>query len=97
MFTISNISYYGDEKLATDMSSEGDWKRQGLYMGPAVSRKTGYSANLTCLGHFTDLVATRAQFENLDDGVQGEFETFLEERGINSSLALFIPDLAEYK
>jgi len=37
------------------------------------------------------------QFENLDDGVQGEFETFLEERGINSSLALFIPDLAEFK
>ena len=38
-----------------------------------------------------------SQFENLDDGVQGEFETFLEERGINSSLALFIPDLAEFK
>ncbi len=37
MFTISNISYYGDEKVATDMTSEGDWKRQGLYMGPAVS------------------------------------------------------------
>lgn len=37
------------------------------------------------------------QFDNLDEGVQTEFENFLEERGINSSLALFIPDLAEYK
>lgn len=37
------------------------------------------------------------QFDNLDEGVQAEFESFLDERGINSSLALFIPDLAEYK
>ena len=36
-------------------------------------------------------------FENLDPGVQDEFERFLEERGINESLALFIPDYAEYK
>jgi len=41
MFTISNISYYADGKLATDMSSEADWKRQGLYMGPAVSSQAG--------------------------------------------------------
>lgn len=94
MFTISNISYYGDEKLATDMSSEGDWKRQGLYMGPAVSSPAGFAI---CVEDPADLNALCSQFENLDDGVQGEFETFLEERGINSSLALFIPDLAEYK
>jgi complement component 1 Q subcomponent-binding protein, mitochondrial len=36
-------------------------------------------------------------FENLDPAVQDEFERFLEERGINESLALFIPDFAEYK
>ncbi|KAI5122105.1 hypothetical protein M0805_002227 [Coniferiporia weirii] len=36
-------------------------------------------------------------FENLDPGVQDEFEKFLDERGINESLALFIPDYAEYK
>jgi len=33
----------------------------------------------------------------LDEGVQSEFENYLEERGINSSLALIIPDLAEWK
>lgn len=37
------------------------------------------------------------QFDNLDEGVQSEFETYLEERGVNSALALFIPDLAEWK
>lgn len=37
------------------------------------------------------------QFENLDPGVQDEFERYLAERGINESLALFIPDYAEHK
>lgn len=37
------------------------------------------------------------QFDHLDEGLQTDFEAFLEERGIDSSLALFIPDLAEYK
>lgn len=37
------------------------------------------------------------QFDNLDENVQAEFEAYLEERGINSSLALFIPDICEYK
>lgn len=38
-----------------------------------------------------------SQFDNLDENVQAEFETFLEERGVDSSLALLIPDLAEHK
>ncbi|TNY18079.1 mitochondrial glyco protein [Rhodotorula diobovata] len=71
LFTISNIAYYPDADVALGMTSEDDWKRQGLYMGPA--------------------------FDNLDEGVQTEFEAYLEERGINSALALFIPDLAEWK
>jgi len=37
------------------------------------------------------------QFDTLDVTVQDEFERFLEERGINDSLAAFIPDYAEYK
>lgn len=37
------------------------------------------------------------QFDALDETLQQEFETFLEERGIDSNLALFIPDLAEWK
>ncbi|GAA5901735.1 hypothetical protein JCM6882_006053 [Rhodosporidiobolus microsporus] len=71
LFIINNIAFYPDADVALGMTSEDDWKRQGLYMGPA--------------------------FENLDEAVQAEFEQYLEERGVNSALALFIPDLAEWK
>ncbi|GAA5968959.1 hypothetical protein JCM11641_000792 [Rhodosporidiobolus odoratus] len=71
LFIINNIAFYPDADTALGMTSEDDWKRQGLYMGPA--------------------------FENLDEAVQSEFEQYLEERGVNSALALFIPDLAEWK
>ncbi|PPQ80879.1 hypothetical protein CVT25_001888 [Psilocybe cyanescens] len=37
------------------------------------------------------------QFETLDVGVQDEFEKFLQERGINESLAAFIPEYAAHK
>ncbi|KAI0782033.1 mitochondrial glycoprotein [Abortiporus biennis] len=37
------------------------------------------------------------QFDTLDVGVQEEFERFLQERGINDSLAVFIPEYSEYK
>lgn len=37
------------------------------------------------------------QFDTLDVTVQEEFEKFLQERGINESLAVFIPEYAEYK
>ncbi|KAF9809963.1 hypothetical protein IEO21_07193 [Rhodonia placenta] len=37
------------------------------------------------------------QFDTLDVAVQEEFERFLQERGINESLAMFIPEYAEYK
>jgi len=37
------------------------------------------------------------QFDQLDPGVQEEFEKFLEERGVDESLALFVPDYAEFK
>ena len=37
------------------------------------------------------------QFETLDLNFQEEFEKFLQERGINDDLALFIPELIEYK
>lgn len=76
------------------MKAEDDWKRQGLYMGPAVSAaypRTAYSAGASLL------ICCLVQFDNLDEGVQAEFENFLEERGINSALALTIPDLAEWK
>jgi len=37
------------------------------------------------------------QFDTLDVSVQEEFEKYLQERGITESLALFIPEYAEYK
>jgi complement component 1 Q subcomponent-binding protein len=36
-------------------------------------------------------------FSNLDEDLQILMEKFLEERGINTSLALFIPDYVDYK
>lgn len=71
LFLVDNISLYQDESLALELTSEADWKRRGLYMGPA--------------------------FDHLDESLQTDFEAFLEERGIDSNLALFIPDLAEFK
>lgn len=70
-FTIENISFYKDAKLATDLTAEADWARRGLYIGP--------------------------QFDTLDQTVQEQFEHFLEERGIATELALFIPNFAEFK
>ncbi|KAJ7598903.1 mitochondrial glycoprotein [Mycena floridula] len=37
------------------------------------------------------------QFESLDVGLQEAFEHFLQERGVDESVALFIPEFAEYK
>lgn len=37
------------------------------------------------------------QFQDLDPTVQEEFQSFLEERGINENLALLIPDYAQHK
>ena len=37
------------------------------------------------------------EFGNLDEDLQVLFEKYLDERGINTALALFIPDYIEYK
>ncbi|KAI8974846.1 mitochondrial glycoprotein [Trametes punicea] len=37
------------------------------------------------------------QFDTLDISLQDEFDKFLQERGINQSLAYFVPEYAEYK
>lgn len=37
------------------------------------------------------------QFAELDDGLQSLFEKYLEERGVDSGLAAFLPDYVEYK
>jgi hypothetical protein len=43
------------------------------------------------------VLASHFQFDHLDVAVQELFEQYLEERGINSSLAIFIPEYAEMK
>lgn len=35
-FSIENISYYKDAKLATELTADADWARRGLYIGPQV-------------------------------------------------------------
>jgi complement component 1 Q subcomponent-binding protein len=36
-------------------------------------------------------------FGNLDEDLQVLFERYLDERGINTSLALFVPDYIDFK
>lgn len=33
-FMIENITFYKDDQLATELTSDADWARRGLYMGP---------------------------------------------------------------
>lgn len=33
-FMIENITFYKDDVLATELTSDADWQRRGLYMGP---------------------------------------------------------------
>ena len=88
-FIVDNIGYYHDPKLATELTAEADWSRRGLYLGPHVRLAISFKllwANLSSL-----------QFDTLDVQVQNEFESYMQERGINGSLAMFIPTYAEYK
>lgn len=90
---VDAISFYKDAKIGTELSADADWKRRGLYIGPQVCTLLPllppflWNADLICYW----------QFDTLDVGVQEEFEKYLNERGINESLALFIPEYAEYK
>ena len=43
------------------------------------------------------VTANVLQFDTLDVSLQDEFDKFLQERGINQSLAYFVPEYAEYK
>lgn len=40
---------------------------------------------------------TSLKFDTLDIGLQEEFDKFLQERGVDQTLALFIPEYAEHK
>lgn len=50
----------------------------------------------TCCWFHVKLTSVR-QFEQLDPGLQEAFEKYLAERGVNETLAMFIPEYAEYK
>lgn len=88
---VDNISFYKDSRLATDLTSEADWKRRGLYIGPQVT------SALTGVCSCCDLTTLSPQFDHLDTNVQEEFERFLDERGVGGDLALFVPEYSEYK
>ena len=47
--------------------------------------------------HLTLYLSCLRQFETLDLNFQEEFEKFLQERGINESLAFFVPEYAQHK
>jgi len=70
-FIVENVSFYDDAKVGTDLTADADWKRRGLYIGPA--------------------------FDTIDVGLQDEFEKYLQERGINETVAAFIPEYCAYK
>ena len=91
VFVLENVSFYRDSKLATDLTAEADWKRRGLYIGPQV-QPLFFPLRAPTL-KFT----SPPQFDTLDLNLQEEFERFLQERGINESLAFFIPEYAQYK
>lgn len=48
-------------------------------------------------GRKRDLIYAGPPFENLDPELQGFLERYLEERGIDSSMALFVPDYVDFK
>jgi complement component 1 Q subcomponent-binding protein len=87
-FAIENLSYYDDAKTGTDLTAEADWNRRGLYIGPQVDFFTLLSPYI-CSFAF--------QFDTLDVGVQDAFDQYLNERGVNESVAFFIPEYASYK
>lgn len=88
-FLVENVSFYEDAKVGTELTAEADWKRRGMYIGPQVC----------CIGFLMLNICQYPfyQFDTLDIGLQEEFEKFLQERGINESIAQFIPDYAEFK
>jgi len=93
VFVLDNVSFYKDGKLATDLTAEADWKRRGLYIGPQV--RPLFSFFFTPSAQTENFVSS--QFDTLDLNLQEEFDRFLQERGINESLAFFIPEYAQYK
>lgn len=96
VFVVENVSYYNDAKLATDLSPEADWKRRGLYIGPQVRSPTLF-LSLRGSTRLTLYLSCFRQFETLDLNFQEEFEKFLQERGIDESLAFFVPEYAQHK
>lgn len=75
LFVIDAVSFYKDEQQALDMSAEGDWKRRALYMGPEVRSFTFSSFSIK------GSRSCATQFEALDEGLQEQFEAFLEVSG----------------
>lgn len=95
-------------QMAFSRSTMSPCTRRGTLRSSRLQRLTGHAEACTWAQRcaFTDHHAVSpalmamdpsTQFSNLDESLQAEFEGFLEERGIDSGLALFCVDLVEYK
>ncbi|KAJ1913369.1 Mitochondrial acidic protein mam33 [Tieghemiomyces parasiticus] len=85
----------GTPVLSFDLTAEdGDYGVDHIcvYRDAKTARTQTAEADYARRGHYLG-----PNFGFLDDDLKSAFETYLEERGIDSSLAIFIPDYIEYK
>lgn len=57
MFLVDNVTLYPDEQVGTELTPEADWKRRGMYMGPAVSYMTAISSK-ACPPYLTPCISS---------------------------------------
>lgn len=86
-FLIEDLYYFPSGDLADPATAEKDWARRALYTVCGDGFKSRPSSNLQ----------QGPPFNNLDEDLQILLEKYLEERGINTRLALFIPDYIDHK
>lgn len=95
-FTISDVMYYKDGKLAEDKTTQGAEKRGELYDGPgkpSLLSTVPIGFVLTLYGHSLLVPA----FDHLDPTVQEQFQQFIEARGFDESLADAVVELQRGK
>ena len=59
-FVIENVTFYGDDKLATTLTADADWARRGLYIGPQFE-----TLDENVQTHFESYLAERGLATNL--------------------------------
>lgn len=76
------------------MTQDGIFIIDNMVLYPSIELATGNSAEYDWQRREKYM---GPPFSNLDEDLQILMERFLEERGINTSLALFVPDYVDYK